>query len=41
MLDPEGMGEARHDPLVATHLVVARGNRHLTPVVHGDPDQPR
>ena len=41
MLDPEGMGKARHDSLVATRLVVARGNRHLTPVVHRHPDQPR
>ena len=41
MLDPEGMGKARHDAVVASRLVVARGNRHLTPVVHRHRDQPR
>ena len=41
MLDPEGMGKACYDALIAIRLVVARGNRYLTSVIHGYRDEPR
>ena len=41
MLDPEGVGEACYDALIAIRLVVARGNRYLTSVIHGYRDEPR